>query len=152
MDIQIRKATVKDAEYLAPRLRGSDKKEVMAMGLSPCDALNLSFVGSDECFAGVVNGEVAMLFGTAQGLYDETASIWALGSEVCNECPVSMVKFGRRMVQLFLEKYDMLENYCDAEYESSLRWLKLIGFTVCPPESKGVHGEKFCRIYVKKEA
>jgi hypothetical protein len=119
--------------------------------MSPREAVMMSYAGSDDCLVGVINGKIALIFGVASPLLDDVASIWALGTDTCNEVPVSMVKVGRQIVQNFLKQYQRLENYCAADYEKSIRWLKLLGFTIGDPEPKGVHGELFCKLSIEKE-
>lgn len=144
----IREATEADARYVAQRLREADTEEVRALGFSAKDAVMLSFAGSDDRFVGIVDGEAAMVFGVTAPLYGGAASVWALGTPKCNEVPVAMVKCGRQIVSAFLQKYGYLENYCAADYEKSLRWLKLIGFTIDDPESRGLNGELFCKLSI----
>jgi hypothetical protein len=150
MDIEIRKATRDDAIYVANNLRKPDADEVKASGMPVKDVLLLSFAGSDECYMGLINEKKALIFGVSVPLFG-TANIWALGTNVCDEAPLSMVKVGRSVVQDFLSRYPRLENYCAADYEKSIRWLKKLGFTIGDPEPHGVHGELFCKISIEKE-
>lgn len=151
MDIEIRKATRDDAIYVARNIRKDDALEIAASGMPVRDAVLLSYAGSDECFVGTKGGKVALIFGVAAPIFKDTASVWALGTDVSNEAPVSMVKIGRAIVQDFLSRYPRLENYCAADYEKSIRWLKKLGFTISEPEPYGIHGELFCKLTINKD-
>lgn len=148
--ITIRESTAGDARYVGERLRESDRLEAEALGLRGVDAVMQSFYGSDECYTGLFDGEPMMLFGASGSLFRDEAAIWALGTEVCDRVPMAMVRGGRGIVRDFLTRYPVLTNWCDARYEKSLRWLKMIGFTIGAPEPYGVHGEKFCRLLAAK--
>ena len=147
----IRPATREDAEFIGHRLRAEDAREVAACGLRPRDAVLISFRASDYCFTGEVDGEPAMIFGVGCSLFGETASVWALGTDACRRVPMSMVRIGRQVVAELLRVYPRLENYCDARYVESLRWLRLLGFTIDEPEPRGPFGIKFCHLFITRE-
>ena len=152
MNITIREATMDDARYIAKHLRKEDRDEILALGqMTPGAMVTTSFVGSDVSFVGVIDGVPALIFGTGQKLRSDTAEIWALGTDECFKAPLAMVKYGRRVVKELLEYYPALENYCDARYTRSLRWLRQIGFTIGEPEPYGDAGALFCKLSIKRE-
>ena len=151
MELLVREATLEDARLVGEHLREADRREVTALGLRPLDAATLSFLGSDICLAGCIDGVPAMLFGAGASLLSDTAAAWALGTDACNRAPVAMVKFGRRAVREFLKLYPALENYCDARYAKSHRWLELLGFTLGAPEPYGPKRALFRRLTIKRE-
>ena len=151
MEIEIRKATVDDARYIGAHLREDDRREIEALGLRPAGAVELSFHESDEAYTGVVGGEPAMIFGVGATMLSDEASIWALGTDLCDKVPIAMVRIGRRVVQSFLEDYPVLTNYCDSRYKKTIKWLKLLGFQVGEPEPYGEKGALFCKLIIQKE-
>lgn len=155
MKIDFREATRADVEHVAAGMREADRAECRAMGCDPKSALLISFYDSEECMAGLIDGEPVMLFGVRLPLFEDYAEIWALGTDRCAEAPVSMVRWGRRVTDSFFRYSDVLENWCDARYDAALKWLKLLGFEIGEPEPRGPNGELFCRIRKtrkKKEA
>lgn len=151
MEITVREATRDDALFVVKHLRVDDFREVTSLGLSAKDAVILSFAGSDECSVCCVDGRPALIFGVTASLQDDAASIWALGTNDCDSIPLVMVKWGRDKVKEYLTRYPHLENYCAADYERSIRWLKLLGFTIGRPEPRGINGELFCKLSISKE-
>ena len=151
MDVTIRKATLEDARYVAANLRSDDRREIEALGLDPAFAVEYSFTGSDEVYTGCVDGVPALIFGTGAPTFSDEASVWALGTSLCDKVPLAMVRLGRKMVGKFLEQYSVLENHCDARYKKTIKWLRLIGFTVGDPEPYGDKGALFCKLTIHKE-
>lgn len=151
MEITIREATIEDAKYIGGHLREDDRREVEALGFTPECATVFSYSGSDEAYTGCVDGVPAMIFGIgAPSLADET-SVWALGTPLCDRVPLAMVRIGREAVKRFLEKNPVLTNWCDARYTKTIKWLKLLGFTIGDPEPYGNGGALFCKLTIRKE-
>ena len=153
MQIQIREATAEDAQYIAAHLREEDRQEILALAECPPGAMvSASFHGSEACFTGTLDGEPVLIFGAGRSsVFSDKAEVWALGTRGCDRAPKAMVKYGRRIVREFLEYFPELENYCDARYTKSLRWLKLMGFTIGEPEPYGAKGNLFCKLSIKRE-
>lgn len=147
-DITFRQATKADADFIASRLREADVREVLALGVAPGQALAMSFSGSDEAWTVLVDGEPAMMFGCRQGLLEDFAEVWALGTDRCTECPREMLVYGRQKIQELLTRFPRMRNFCDARYKASHRWLRRLGFTVKDPVSFGPQNMKFCEIFI----
>lgn len=150
MAYELRPATEADARYVAEHLREDDLRELTAAGMDPLDALLFSFYGSDECITCLVEGKPALIFGVGAPLLSDRASVWALGTDRCRRIPREMVRDGRLMVKALLSRFPVLENYCAARYKRSLRWLRLLGFTIGEPEVYGPRGALFCKISIQR--
>ena len=151
MEIPVRKATEEDARRVAAALRESDRLEIEALNLDPAFALMDSFAGSDEAYAAYVDGEAAMIFGVGETMFSDEAFVWALGTDVCNRAPLAMVRIGRAMVGRFLETYPRLTNWCDARYDKTIKWLRLLGFTIGDPEPYGAKGALFRKLSIQRK-
>jgi hypothetical protein len=151
MNIEVRPATREDALYIAKHLRDDDTREVKAAGMSPESAVLLSFAGSDTREVCCVEGKPALIYGAMSPLHSDVAAVWALGTPDCDAISFAMVKRGRAAVRSLLDQYPRLENYCIADYEKSIRWLRLLGFAIGDPEPYGVNGELFCKLSITKE-
>ena len=151
MEVEIRPATLADVRYVASNLRDSDRAEIEALGLRPSFGVRSSFEESDEVYTGTVDGKPAMIFGVGGAMLSDETSIWALGTPLCDKVPVSMVRLGRKVVRAFLESYPVLANYCDARYEKTIKWLRMLGFHVGEPEPYGEKGALFCKLEIKRE-
>jgi len=151
MEITIREATIEDAKYVGEHLREDDLREVEALGFTPECATMFSFSGSDEAYTGCVDGVPTMIFGIGAPTLADDTSVWALGTDTCNKVPLAMVRIGREVVKRFLEKNSTLTNYCDARYTKTIKWLRLLGFTIGDPEPYGDSGALFCKLTIHKE-
>ena len=136
--IRVRKVKDGDMEYLVEHLRKEDIAEIRKMGGTEREAVFDSVSLSDETFALAKNGVPMLLFGIVGSLVG-TAKVWALGTDVCHTSPKVMLKWGRRWSDKFVRKYGPIENWCDADYTSSLKWLRKIGFRVDEPENGFCH-------------
>ena len=149
--VEFRSATTADVRFVGERLREADRREIIALGYRPEAGLRISAEASDYAWCGLIGGVPSMIFGCTRGALSDSGEVWALGTDNCTGHAREMLVYGRRKLREMLDIFPVLENYCDARYEASLRWLRKIGFTVCEPEPFGVNGALFCRITARKE-
>jgi len=146
MTYEVREATMDDAEYVASNLRAEDIAELKKMQKqmsdtrNPHDATMDSWRWSDVRGTLVLDGKPAMIYGV-MGSGTGVPKVWALGTDACRKAGKVMVKLGREVSDALANDYMIMENWCDADYKASLRWLRLIGFTVEEPK----YG--FCHIF-----
>ena len=150
-EVSFAPATEDEIRFVSERLREADRAEVLALGMRPEAGLRLSAAGADYVWCGRINGIPSMIFGCSRNLLSERGEVWALGTDNCTSHPREMLVYGRSVLRMMLDIFPVLENYCDARYEKSLRWLRRIGFTIGEPESFGVNGVPFCHIVARKE-
>ena len=141
MTYEVREATMDDAEYIASNLRKEDIAEIRKMReRDPREAVINSFNWSDVRGVLVLNDKPAIIYGV-MGSGVGVPKVWALGTDACRKAGKVMVKLGREVSDALANEYMIMENWCDADYTASLRWLRLIGFTVEEPENG------FCHIF-----
>ena len=150
-NITYRPVTTEDALFVAKHMRVHDVAEVEAMGLTPEQATVMSVRFSDEAYTGLVNGEVAMVFGYVDNLTKDEGEIWALGTDKLFTVPRDMLKEGRKIVADFLEKVPALGNWIGADNIYSINWLKHMGFSISEPTPRGRNGEMFRHIGIKRK-
>ncbi len=149
--VRIRKTQMADAEYLAKHLRPGDLREIAALGVSPRTAVMESVRASDRVWT-AFDKRVLMIFGVSDPLFSKTpAVIWALGTPECSRYKRDMLRIGRAVVRNLLRSYPGLENWCDARYSESVRFVRHLGFTVEKPREWGVNGEPFCRLHISTQ-
>ena len=151
MEIGIRKARPEDVAEIAANLREGDRAEVEALGLTPMFAVDYSFRGSDHAYTGTLDGKPALIFGVGDSMFSDEASVWALGTPLCDRAPLAMVRLGRKIIGMLLEEYPVMTNYCDARYGKSIKWLKLLGFSVGEPEPYGDRKMPFCKLIIQRK-
>lgn len=150
-EVTVRVASGDDIVYVGSRLRAEDKREVAALGTVVDHAVRESAKLSEFAWAGIIDGEPAMVFGVDCGTLSPEAEIWALGTDKCTTVPREMLVYGRRIVAELLEIWPALTNRCHADNKPAIRWLKRLGFEISEPEKIGVQGEKFCKLTIRKQ-
>lgn len=144
-----RRATPADAVDLAPRLRRSDVEEIWAASASgPNDALLRAVEAGG--WAGTVDGQVEAIFGVAPlTLLGGVGCIYLLGSDAIERHAVPFLRLSRRYVGAMREDYAVLTNWVDARNETSIRWLRWLGFAIMSPAPFGPFGLPFHRFEMR---
>lgn len=124
----VRPATLADVQWLAPRLRGDDVREIRAAsGQTPLEALTGAYHASSTCYAIEFHGELAALFGAAPTPDPTLGSVWLLGSDAVERNAIRFLRESRQWIDRLHESYPILFNYVDARNTLHLKWLKWIG-------------------------
>ncbi len=90
------------------------------------------------------DGRIAAMFGVVRKtLLSRSGCIWLLGSDDIALMPKLFVRHTRLMVETFLTEYDLLENWVDARYEQSVKWLRICGARIDPAEPFGTEQALF---------
>ena len=131
MELTFRTAYLDDCASIAACMRQGDRLEVAAVGQSPLEALQESLADSSVAYTALVDGQPAAMFGLIPplSLIDyERAGVWMLtGTPVINISPITFVRVSRQIIARFLDCYPILQNWVDARYTASIRWLGLCG-------------------------
>ena len=136
----IRKTIPKDIDYLAPRLRYEDKREILdSVGLNPYQALSECFNCSEISLTIVDTKNIPVgIFGVS-----EDGAIWLLATPDIKRIRFSFLRESRKVVNLLNHKYKVLWNFVDCRNELHLRWLKWCGFTFLRKLNYGVNQKPF---------
>lgn len=142
--IEILPATLDHALQLAGRLRAEDEAELVALGTEPSLVLRLSVSSSVYTRVAMDDGKPIALWGLAvPSLIGRTASPWLLTGPGVEKNKKKFLLESAQFVELAIQAFPHLENWCDARYERSLRWLNWLGFRIGEPESRGPLGMMF---------
>ena len=126
---EIRSSVKSDIDWLAPRLRKADKAEIKAFaGVSPKDALTVSFVASTCRYTAEWEGEPIIMFG-AGPVEEGVGAVWLLGTDMIKKVRVPFLRESKRCLEALHDEYPLLFNYVDARNTLHIRWLKWLGFT-----------------------
>ena len=130
MGATYRKAVKEDIDILAPIMREADRKEVYAShGVSPREALDISFEKSTECFTILSDdGRVIGMFGVTEDS-PKKAIPWLLGSYDIPSIAKDLLMQSEKKVQEWKNKYQELYNFVHFENKAALRWLEWLGFS-----------------------
>lgn len=130
MDFQIYPATRADAISLAPRLRESDVREMMAgYGLEPVIGLleSLQVSDPDMCWVAKLGTLPVAMFGVNHIGHD-MGGIWMLASDDIYSNKRDFMRHCWNHLMLMHTRYKYLTNFVDVRHQSALRWLRKLGF------------------------
>ena len=113
-----------DAERLAPVLRLEDAREMATIGQEPLEALLLCLAESSEAWTLWFGEEILGMYGvrSADGL------VWALTGQAVNRHRGAYYKATKVLLADLRERHPRLWNLVDSRYDSSVRWLRRLGF------------------------
>ena len=125
----IRKANLKDLNYVVKNLRIMDKIEVFYQtGKKPEDAVKLSYLYTKENMA--IAGDNDNPIGLCGVVSD--GCIWMVSTDELftnKKYRIQLIRQGRKWVDNLLKNYKLLYNMVYAENDSAIKWLKALGFT-----------------------
>ena len=125
----IRKANLKDLNYVVKNLRVMDKIEVFYQtGKKPEDAVKLCYLYTKENMAIADDNDNPI--GLCGVVSD--GCIWMVATDELftnKKYRIQLIRQGREWVDNLLKNYKMLYNMVYAENDSAIKWLKALGFT-----------------------
>lgn len=129
-----------DVEFLAPRLRYEDKREVLAVsGSTPYHALLKGFAQSEVCFTILDKENVPVgMFGVSS-----EGAIWLLATDDIWKIRFSFLRESKKVIDFLNKKYPKLWNYVDCRNELHIRWLKWCGFIFIQKVEYGILQKQF---------
>ncbi len=147
--VSVHPASAWDMEFVAAHMRVADLREVWAStALPPREALRFSASVSHETWAARLNGVPACIWGLGIGsALTGVARPWLLGTDAIARHPARFLRRSRGTVEAWGSRHPLLENWCDARNELSLRWLAWLGFTLEEPAPFGPFGFPFVRFW-----
>jgi len=143
----IRLTVLEDIEYLAPRLRFEDKREMLsATGLTPYEGLLFSYQNSTTCFTIVNSKNIPVsIFGINQ-INNSLSSIWLMATDGLREIEKPFLKQNKELINFLAKKYKILWNFVDCRNELHIKWLKWCGFKFLRKVNYGVLNQPFYEI------
>ena len=145
-NLKIVETLLDDVYELAPKLRQDDINELQALGLTPSQSLLRGFVMSEECYSIKKQNKIVAMFGvSSSNMPKGWGSIWFLGSDEMTKHPIFFVKEGRKWINKFLQKYDIIINAVDSRNISHINWITRVGLSLSNPII--INGYKFLQFY-----
>ncbi len=139
------RARPEQAAELAAQLRGSDRLEALALGVSVEDALASSIVLSrGRSWVSYIDDQVAAVWGVvACDLLTGRIAPWMVSTPVVAKYPRAFFVESRVVLQGLLDTYGELSAWVDARYDMAVRWLRRLGFHMDGPHPYGPSGTPF---------
>jgi hypothetical protein len=151
-EILFRRSTLEDVAYLAKHIRREDRREVEALGATPYDAFKFGLEPTADTWTALLNGVPMAMLGTyKESLLGDSAEIWMLGTRDVDLIAREMIVVTRRVLDYELTRHKELYNYVDARFTKAIKWLKILGFTMGEPFARGINGEKFIKITLRRK-
>ncbi len=123
---------------LKNNLRRQDADEILRFGVSIKHALWRSYRTSVVRKTALIDGVVAACWGVNGMLMGNIGQPWLMTTpEVKRISPLKFVRIYQEEVIQMLKMFPKLENFCDAEYDSAIRLLEIIGFNIGEPQAIG---------------
>lgn len=142
VEVEIIQACEDHIPTIAVGMRDIDCREVAAAsGNTPFKALEIGLENSELCWTGMIDRVPAAMFGVVNLGY--TGVPWMLGTDRLSLVSKRLLMDSKGYVKAMLGVNKLLQNYVHAENESSIRWLKWLGFEMSEPEPYGVLREMF---------
>ena len=135
----------RDITEISKRMRKSDIDEVWATRhYSPIDAMLCCWAKSTTMLTIERSGFAVLSFGIVpDNLAGRSASIWMLSTDGIFGIPRSFVRYSRKFINLMLDFYPYLYNFCDIHNGVSLKWLKWCGARLGGIVPYGIDGRLF---------
>jgi hypothetical protein len=134
--LEFRQPLSADIDELASNMRQADVAECHAAGvvdLRECIADGVQH--SDLCWAALVDGQVAAIFGTRPigSLLNPTAAVWLLGTPVLTANRRAFARHSPRYIWQMRQAHSHLMNFVHTENVPAVRFLRHHGFTIHDP-------------------
>ena len=140
----IRKTISEDIEFLAPRLRYEDKREILAStGLLPYEALLKGYLENVIVFTIVNKKNIPVGIFGVNDCGRGVGAIWLLASEDLTTAQISFLRQCRDVVKVLNTKYKILWNFVDCRNSLHIKWLKWCGFKFINKQNYGVLNKPF---------
>jgi hypothetical protein len=143
----MRPATLDDVSFVATRMRVEDAAECHAGGMSPLDALTLSYETSLVVYALLepVLQVPGAILGVCPGVYPKWGAIWLLGTDAIRKYRTTFLRNSKpALAHLYEEtQKDVLYNYTFCENTVHHAWLRWLGFTFLRKINLPPHGQPF---------
>ena len=140
----IRKTIFEDIDFLAPRLRYEDKREILAStGLLPYEALLKGYLENVIVFTIVNRKNIPVGIFGVNDCGSGVGAIWLLASEDLTTAQISFLRQCRDVVKVLNTKYKILWNFVDCRNSLHIKWLKWCGFKFINKQKYGVLNKPF---------
>ncbi len=133
--VSIVPATSSHISALKLNLRPEDAEEIVRFGVTIQKAVWYSYKHSLIRKTALINGIVAACWGCSGVFMGQVGIPWLMTTpEVKKVSPLRFARIYQQEVMEMLKIFPRLENSVDSEYDSAIRLLEIIGFTIENPQ------------------
>ena len=128
--IEIVESIESHADYLYPRLREMDKREIWLQDANPAEVLHCPLQHNHNTLTALYDSQPMCMFGTV-GIDDSNdAIVWALGSNLIDEKKKSFYKASLQVVNILQSDYTKIWNVVPCDHLQTIAWLKKLNFQI----------------------
>lgn len=144
--------TPEHVQLIADNMREADKAEVLASnGYTPAQALQVGLKQPGFTTIAVVDDEPCVMFGLVrQDFLSGEGTPWMLGTEDSLKHRREFMIQTPKVIAEMLMICPTLINHVHAKNTVSVRWLKVLGFTIDEPVPYGAAGELFHKFHLER--
>lgn len=137
-EIKIRESGLRDIEDLVKILRPEDTRECVKQGCDPAKALQYCYDKALYKRTALIDDTVSAMWGVCGDVLTGRGIPYLLTGDIVIEIsPIRFARIYESELSVMETIFSRLENYVDADYKSSIRMLRIAGFTV-KPEHQGL--------------
>jgi len=129
-------------------MRETDRLEITGVGLQPRHVLFVCWRESPYRMAATLDGEIAAVWGDAGSVLDPVGQAWLFTAPAVTRLPVAFFRKTKEQIQGRLTMRHMLKSHVAEDYIAALRFFRLLGFTIAPPEM--FRGVSMCEIRITR--
>lgn len=128
---------------IATRIRDADRRECLAFGRSPKEALRTGLKASALCWTGKKDGRPGAMFGaTSRNEIEGVGIAWFLGTDEVFGCARELLALGPAVIEAMHRRFRRLENLVSSDNEAAIRLLGHWGFEI-GSDTMDVNGVEF---------
>jgi hypothetical protein len=150
VEFAIRECTLADLRAIIPRLRSLDRIEAESAGMPVRHLFVRLWFNSPFRRTALLDGEIACVGGYTGDILSCEGGAWLFTTAAVERRPIAFLKGLRQMVQEMLETKHSLTSGVLAEYERSIRLMKMVGFRVGEPQPTGANGAMFRELRMER--
>lgn len=132
-DIVSVEAKLSHIRMLVPRLRAADRREIEGAGRVPRHFLFQLVRTSHIRRTVFVSGEIAAMWGCGGAALGLVGEMWLFTTPAVERVPIGFLKTARRGITEVLQTRSRLVSEVAADYEASIRFMRMLGFTASKP-------------------
>jgi len=135
MKVEIRSARIADASKILEICRERERAAYESLGETGKRFLKDLIRSSREAWTGLIDDEIVCLWGIERGsLLSDSAFIWLLTGTGVDKHPFAFVRHSQIRLADLRERYHYIHGYVQVDNETSVKWLKWLGFTLSDAE------------------
>lgn len=152
MTVELKAARLIHTGPIATAMREIDRMECEALGRKPKEALRWGLATSLSAYAIMRDGRpIGMVGVSAESMIDGRGIIWMLGTDEIYQIGKALMTYGPLLVDMWLDRFTVLENIISMDNSRGLNLLQHLGFTVDITDIRRHKNVDFIPFWIKRE-